>query len=194
VVGGPINEKTGNPYGPTTKAYKEWAEAESKVAISDLDAATIEEMAASVAEHREASSLLADGIPEATMRCEYLGHKCQARADWINADRGLVDFKTCRDLDDFESDANRYGYPHQLAFYQAMIHLVTGQLYPVHIIATEKKEPYRTGVWHLHATLMLKARRRNEDALAELERCKNTGVWPTRYETTRLIDRLDVYA
>jgi len=61
-VGGPVNPKTGLPYGSGTKAFAEWAERLGKPALSDADAALIEEMSASVRGHAIASSLLEDGV------------------------------------------------------------------------------------------------------------------------------------
>jgi hypothetical protein len=100
-VGGPINEKTGKPYGSSTKAFAEWAEKRGKPVLADTDAATVEQMAASVREHLFARELLAEGVAEGVVRGRMNGVMCQARFDWINPKdgRGLVDLKTCDSLD-----------------------------------------------------------------------------------------------
>lgn len=192
VVGGPINPKTGQPYGPTTKAFAEWAKRTGKEAIGDADAAVIEQMAASVAEHVFARELLADGVAEGVIRAEYRGHRCQSRIDWINPDpdRGIVDLKTCDRLDSFEYDVSAFGYVHQLAFYRAVAAAACGAVMPVHIIAVEKREPFRCGAWALTAEVLDDAQRQNEDAMDALARCRATGVWPTGFESLRQIDRL----
>jgi hypothetical protein len=191
-VGGPINERTGRPYGSATKAFAEWAAKTGKEAICDDDAAVIEEMAASVRQHVFAAELLAEGVAEGVVRGEYRGHRSQARIDWLNPkpDRGLVDLKTCDRLDSFEYDVSAFGYAHQLAFYRAMIARACGSVLPVHIIAVEKREPYRCGVWVIAPHVLDAAQKQNEQAMDELARCRETGAWPTGFESLRQIDRL----
>ena len=190
-VGGPVNPKTGLPYGSGTRAFAEWADRLGKPALSDADAALIEEMAASVRGHGIASSLLAEGVAEGVVRAGYAGHACQARIDWINPSggAGIVDLKTCDRMDSFECDARAYGYLHQLAFYRAVLEAATGVALPVHIVAVEKREPYRTGCWHVAASALDAARRENEAAMAELIRCRESGTWPTGFESMRHFDR-----
>ena len=55
------------------------------------------------------------------IRAEYVGVPCQIRVDWFSSDEGLVDLKTCEDLDAFEDDARRFQYVPQMAFYRMFI-------------------------------------------------------------------------
>ncbi len=192
VVGGPVNPKTGQPFGPTTKAFAEWAERTGKEAISDADAAVVEQMAASVGDHLFARELLSDGVAEGVVRAEHRGHRCQSRIDWINPcpDRGIVDLKTCDRLDSFEYDVSAFGYLYQLAFYRAVVGVTCGIDLPVYIIAVEKREPFRCGVWVITARVLDAAQKQNEDAMDDLAQCRETGVWPTGFESLRQIDRL----
>ena len=187
-VGGPINPKTGKPYGSSTKAFTEWAEKRGKPVLTDSDAALIEQMAASVREHLYARELLHEGVAEGVVRCDYAGCACQGRIDWMNPlpDRGIVDLKTCDRLDSFEFDIDAFGYVHQLAFYRALVEQACGASLPVHIVAVEKREPFRTGVWQIGEAALDEARRDNETAMKELARCRQAGVWPTRFESLRL--------
>ena len=189
-VGGPINPKTGMPFGSATKAFIEWATQRGRPAIGDGDAAIVEEMAASVKAHGAAQALLADGVAEGVARTRYAGHACQARLDWINPRFGIVDLKTCDRLDSFEFDARAFDYPHQLAFYRAVIEAACGDELPVHIVAVEKREPFRTGVWRVAPALLDAARRANEAAMDALARCRETGEWPTGFESVRTLDRM----
>jgi hypothetical protein len=191
-VGGPINPQTGKPFGDRTKAFAEWAGRIGKPVLSDDHAALIEQMAASAKGHIFARELLDVGMAEGVVRLEYAGHPCQARIDWINPvpGRGLVDLKTCDSLDSFESDIRAFGYVHQLAFYRALVAEAVGVTLPVHIIAIEKREPFRCGVWVIDEVLLDRARRENEAAMDELARCNETGIWPTRFESLRKFDRL----
>ena len=110
--------------------------------------------------------------------------------DWFSPESGLVDLKTCDSLKWFEADCRRYGYIFQLAFYRAVIRVVTGVTVPIHIIAVEKNEPFASGVWQLTDDVLDTAERINEAALGRYKKCLYTGVWPTGYEDIRLIDSL----
>ena len=189
--GGPINPKTGNPYGANTKAFAEWAEAQGKPVLADDQAALIEQMAVAVKAHEVAMTLLSDGVAERVVRAEYGGVPCQARLDWVSPDYGLVDLKTCDDLTWFESDARRYGYAYQLAFYRAVVARALDQApLPVYLIAVEKKEPFRCGVWLMGQDVLAQAQKENETAIGRLLECEHTDTWPTGYEEPRMFDYL----
>lgn len=126
---------------------------------------------------------------------EYCGRSCQTRVDWFNPERGIVDLKTCDDLTWFEADARRYGYAHQMAFYcSVLIQIINGNLarlntnIPVHIIAVEKKAPFRCGVWTLSDQTLAVAQRENEVAIERLKHCETSNSWPTGYEEVRVFD------
>jgi hypothetical protein len=191
-VGGPINPKTGQPFGSQTKAFAAWAEKQNKPVLSDAHAALVEQMAAAIQAHLFARELLSEGVAEGVVRCEYAGHRCQARIDWINPidGRGIVDLKTADELDSFEAAIRAFGYVHQTAFYRSLVGEVSGHVLPVHIVAVEKREPFRCGVWQIAPGVLDQARRENEEAMNDLRRCRETGDWFTRYESMRLIDRL----
>ncbi len=189
-VGGPINPKTGQPFGTQTKAFAEWASSVGKPVLSDLDAALLEQMRAGVHDHVFARELLRSGVAEGVVRAEYGGVPCQARIDWINPvdGRGIVDLKTCSDLDEFERDLHRYGYVHQMAFYRELVVEACGVELEVHLVAIEKREPYRCGVWQLSRRLLDRAADENVAAIDELKRCREHDIWKTRFESLRLID------
>lgn len=190
VADGPVNPKTGEPYGTKTKAYAEWLASQEREVISSKDYAFILKLQKSVCLHAAASELLGIGLAEGVVRAEYCGVPCQIRMDWFNLGRGLVDLKTCDSLKWFESDCRRYGYIFQLAFYRAVIRIATGDTVPVHIIAVEKNEPFATGVWQLTDDVLSLAENINEAALVRYKQCQYTGVWPTGYEEIRVIDTL----
>ena len=190
VADGPVNPKTGEPYGAKTKTYADWLATQDREVVSCRDYAFILNLQRSVEIHAAASELLTDGEAEGVVRAEYCGVPCQIRMDWFSRTDGLVDLKTCDSLKWFESDCRRFGYIHQLAFYRAIIRIATGDTVPVHIIAVEKNEPFATGVWQLTAEVLDLAERINEAALKRYKKCLYTGVWPTGYEDVRIIDSL----
>jgi len=119
-VGGPVNPKTGQLYGSNTKAFAQWAAEQGRPVLTLEQFDLIERMAEAVEQHELAQEMLSHGIPEGVVRAEYCGLPCQVRMDWFDPRAGLVELKTCDDLDWFESDARRYGYVYQVAFYQAV--------------------------------------------------------------------------
>ena len=187
-VGGPINPKTGELFGSTTKAWAEWAAAQGKAVLTVAQFDLVENMADGVRANQAAVDLLSEGIAEGVIRTEYRGVPCQIRMDWLDPYCSLVDLKTCDDLTWFEADARRYGYPHQMAFYRAIVSLALGIPMPVHFIAVEKKEPFRCGVWQVHQDTLAQAQKENEAAIERLKRCVATDTWPSGYEEKRLFD------
>ena len=187
-VGGPINPRTQKPFDSQSQAYRDWEEAQGKIGLSATDFAKLESMTASVRAHEAARSLLARGVAEGVVRTRYAGVPCQIRMDWFDLTVGIVDLKTCDDLTWFAADAKRYGYLYQLAFYRAVLAAVIGVYVPVHLLAVEKKEPYRTGVWKLDPDALQVAQRENEAAIAWLQVCQTRDVWPTGYEDVRIFD------
>jgi len=196
-VGGPVNPKTGLPFGKATKAFQEWADAQGKPVLADEDAAFVEQLHLAVHAHPVAPGLLTGGVAEGVCRAEYCGIPCQVRPDYFHPDHGVVDLKTCDDLTWFEADARRYGYLHQVAFYRAVLRAASlsacdaqagGTVFPVHIVAVEKKEPFRVGVWLVAESALDFAEAENAAAIERLKECQATGIWPTGYETVRVFD------
>ena len=189
-VGGPVNPKTGLPYGSSTKAWAEWAAAQNKDVLTNEQHSLVMQMANGVRRNALAQDLLSQGVPEAVVRTVYCNMPCQIRMDWFDPHQGIVDLKTCDDLTWFEADARRYGYVHQLTFYRAVLAVAIGLSMPVHLIAVEKKEPFRCGVWRISADILAATQRENEAAIERLRRCAASDQWPTGYEECRFLDCL----
>ena len=188
-VGGPINPKTGKPYGSNTNAYAEWAAVQGKPVLTAEQTQLIESMAVGVAMNDHAVDLICNGQAEGVARATYEGVPCQIRLDWFNPAPDIVDLKTCDDLTYFEADARRYGYAYQMAFYRSVLALVTGgELVPAHIIAVEKKEPFRCGVWRVTDDTLAIAKQENEAAIRRWLACRQHDEWPTGYEGIRMLD------
>lgn len=188
-VGGPINPKTDRPYGRETKAYADWEREQAKACLSDEQFALVCSVTSAVQGHAIAAELLRHGCAEGVLRGDFpeLGLKAQARFDWFSPTDGIIDLKTCEDLDRFEEDAKRFGYACQMAFYRTLYYLLTKRLPPVRLIAVEKREPYRVGVWRISDTALNGAEQVNAFAIRELKRSRQSNVWPTGYESERTI-------
>ena len=192
ISSGPTNPKTGEPFGKATKAYREWAAAQKRPVISSEDFGWMVKLQQSVALHNFASTLLENGRAEGTVRITLDGEPSQIRMDWFNADfEGrpiIVDLKTCDNLSFFERDARKYEYPEQLAFYREVFRAASdGVSLDVYIIAIEKREPYRCGVWKLTDELLDQCDAANKMAMSLLKECRRRNEWPTGYEEMRVM-------
>ena len=187
-MGGPINPTTGKPYGSLTKTFADWRKKQSRPVLTFNQMDLVDQMATAVALNDRAVELIACGIAEGVVREDYCDLPCQIRLDWFNPHRGIVDLKTCDDLSWFEADARRYKYPNQMAFYQAVLKEAIGNYVPVHLIAVEKKQPFRCGLWRVSDDCLAMARQDNEAAIDRLKSCHNKGIWPTGYEEVRLLE------
>lgn len=191
VSDGPINERTGKPFGKETQAFKSWAAMQGgKNIITTEDFGMCAKFQHSVWKNESAAELLSKGVAEGVVRVELEGVPCQIRMDWYNPELGLVDYKTTVDLHFFESECRRLGYIRQMAFYRAVVYAATNVKVPVHIIATEKNEPYATGVWLLTPQVLDEAEQVVFAALRRYKNCKEQNMWPTGFETIRIIDKM----
>ena len=190
VADGPVNGKTGEPFGKNTKAYADWASRQGREVISTKDFAFIGKLRKSVMDHPAAAELLSCGEAEGVVRTELEGVPCQIRMDWFSERHGLSDLKTTDALKWFEGDCKRFGYLYQMAFYRAVLRKATGVTVPVHLIAVEKSEPSSAGVWKISDDILDQAEMVNSAALRRLAECRSSGVWPTGYEEIRIIATL----
>ena len=118
-VGGPINPKTGELYGATTKAFAEWTAAHGKEVLTVDQFDLIESMADGVRENAPPATSFPGGHTGRRSGRRVPRYPRQTRMDFFDPHEGVVDLKTCDDLSWFETDARRHGYVHQLAFYRA---------------------------------------------------------------------------
>ncbi len=185
VVGGPINPRTGQPFGAQTKAFADWTAAQNKEVLSQSQFDQVCEMAASVGSHEDAARLLSSGHAEVVVRQDYCGRRCQIRMDWFDPHVAIVDLKTIDNLDFFEVDAKRFGYLYQLAFYRCVLAEAISISMPVYFIAIEKREPFRCGVWRIDDDSLSVAAAENRAAVERLTLCEQEDRWTSGYEDVR---------
>jgi len=192
-VGGPLNPRTGKPYGRTTESYKQWLEHEGKDAIDDETAALLSRMQVGLMSSPHARKLLSSGFGESTVLGTIGNVPCQSRIDWVHwrgdpCSAAIVDLKTCGDLDEFESSSIERGHHRQLAFYRLVVESCSGGLVlPCMLVGVEKRPPNRCGVWRIDESLLAKASREVEDAVDALVECRRLDRWPTGFEEPRLL-------
>jgi hypothetical protein len=192
IVGGPLNPRTGTPFGRTTKAFKQWLEEEGKDALDEETAALLSSLKVGLMSSPHAMELLSSGFGESTVLGTINGLPCQSRIDWVRwtgdpSEAVIVDLKTCGDLDEFESNSIQYGYHRQLAFYRLVAESSSGLVLPCMLIGIEKRSPNRCGVWRLDDSLLLKAVKDVKVAISAMQECRRLDHWPTGYESPRLL-------
>ena len=191
----PVNPKTGKPFGSATKEYQNFlASVAPREVVEARDFEAMLAMKRAVEGNDEARRRVRGGVAERVAREHYAGFECQVRADYITRDFGVCDLKTCRDLDRFEWDARDFGYIHQLAFYRAVLRVALagngGRDIPCSIVACEKAEPFRCGVWRVAPWALDIAEKQNEADMARLAECYRTDTWPEppEYAGLRTLD------
>jgi hypothetical protein len=58
------------------------------------------------------------------------------------------------------------------------------------MIAVEKKQPFRCGVWRIAETALDFAETENAAAIERLKKCRSENIWPTGYEEIRTLDNI----
>lgn len=187
-VGGPVNERTGRSFGAGTKAFEEWLAEnglDRRDALTSVEADAVRRMQTAAKAHPEISRLFSSGWPELSARTEIEGVPCQIRLDWLRPDGMAVDVKTVEDIGRFEGDARRFGYLYQFAFYHDGAKSAgAGDLEMVAVVL-EKKAPFRAGVWKFPLETLEPYIIQNRRSLAAFRRCRESGGWPTGYESPR---------
>ena len=143
-------------------------------------------LARALQDHPLFMPLIKGALVEKTVRGEIEKVACQIRPDALvlGETNVLIDLKTCDDLTWFESDARRFGYEYQMSFYKSILLQYLPKITCV-LIAVEKKEPYRVGVWRVGESVLKRAEDTNKTAIRKLIECGQTGIWPTGYEEIR---------
>lgn len=151
----PINSKTGQPYGATTKAYAEaYAQFENenadKIIASQDDLNLAYEMCHSLwckcgSTSEQVRKLLKWGKPEVSHFIEYEGCKFKWRPD-LETGKKIIDWKTVATNDLSEKSINniisRYGYDISAAFYLFFEHERSGVWKTFYWLFVSKEPPY----------------------------------------------------
>lgn len=149
----PVNERTGLPYGPATKAYREAREEflqanEGKTIASNDELSIIDKMARSLlvgsgAASAQVCKLMEWGKPEVSHFAEYEGCLFKYRPD-LETRRKIVDWKTVGTADLSEESVNRivskFGYDISAAFYQFFHNRLFG-FYPAFYLVLVSRQP-----------------------------------------------------
>jgi hypothetical protein len=170
-----------------TKAGKEaWEEFEASLngrsLVDGKDLATINAMAAAIASHPTASSLLSGGVAEQSCFWINSGTRelCKCRPDYIREDGIIVDLKTTTDasLDPFMRSAYTYRYHVQAAMYIAGVRMTTGKATAFVIIAIEKTPPYAIACYMADSNMLEAGHKEFVRNLRTYAECRQANQWP----------------
>ena len=151
----PINEKTGSPYGYTTKAYQE-AKQEAilknsgKTPIMASEVTEIKKMIdqllyGSRHNSNDIKMLLKNGLAEQSFFCKHSDSFFKFRTDLLTKNK-IVDWKSIGSDDLHEQTIRRqiskFGYDVSAAFYQYFYHEITGDWMDFFWVFQQKTPPY----------------------------------------------------
>lgn len=152
---------------------------------------TAKVMAEAIHANPDAHRLLSGGFAEPTLLWECDGVLLKSRLDCLNLTEGAIsDVKCCKDASPrgFQTDAARYDYFGQAAFYSGAVECVTGRALPFFFLAVENKWPHVTQVYNVPDEVIQAERVKYRALLAQLKFCEAMGEWPAY--STQILDLL----
>lgn len=175
--------------GAAKEAKEKWyanLNSESQV-VSEKERDDLTYMVDSLIEDPVIRGLLKTGRPEVSgfFQDKDTGLWCRIRADYLSRDKDgrlyLADLKTAREVTEgiFATDAARFWYDVQLAFYLDGIEQITGEkVEQVGLIAVEKKPPYQSALYWLTEEDIETGRAWYKHALKVLKKSIVENDWP----------------
>lgn len=166
------------------RAGKDWEKFETehagKTILKPEQYDPVTAMAEAIRAHPEAGPLVSGaGRNELSLQWRHKsGALCKARIDRLCS--ALIDIKTASDITPygFSAAANKYGYFAQLAFYADGAKAAGLGVFPVKIVAVQKKAPHDVCVFDIGDDELAVGREQYERAIGIIAECKKTGVWP----------------
>ena len=196
VLEGPINAKTGNPYGRDTKAFTEWLEAASvdetrKVLIrEDFDSSL--KIAQAFHSHEIIEGLMSvEGKEfEKTLLLTYQyddgsSERVKCKPDCIiPAESIIIDLKTSSDPrpDEFQWSALRYGYYRQAAIYLDACEVYYGKEFRFLFGVVNSKAPNECGVFELTPGDIQRGRDEYHELIEEYSRRLAGNNWRSDWQ------------
>lgn len=188
IADGPVNPKTGKPYGAETKAYAEWLALQEKTPVSSATFNMFGKMAAAYNGHAYIKTLPATQYRNVIMMADVAGVPCACKIDslYVSGDAAFaVDVTTTSDIDMFRRSAASLHYFERAALIELVLSSKGLPAAPVRIAAIEKGPIPRCGVF------VSREHDANIDKVAgilgEYAESEKTGVYGTRYEAPMVI-------
>jgi len=191
IIDGPINEKTGRPYGVDTIAYETFAKAHpGKIILSGDGREQLNGMAEAVMRHSLASKLIeARGESELVMVWDDGAVRCKGRLDKYVPRLLAFDLKTTKNASKktWANAVNDYGYHVQAEFYRRGMEATGIGGTPFVFLVVESRRPYGVVLYEIDAESMAVAKHEVDRALAMVEACQRAGAWPGYAEEVQSI-------
>ena len=184
VVLGPINPKTGEPFGADTKACREFAaENPDKIVVAKGFREKILGMGRSIRRHPSASKLIRScQRAEVTMvwNDPVFDLPLKARPDGVGV--GLLDLKSSVNAspESFPRSIYDYGYDIQAAMDIDGWKALMGEAQPLTLVVVEKEPPYAVALYCFEPDddWVKIGRQRYREILAKIQLGERTGEWP----------------
>ena len=175
------------------EAAAETIDGDARLVASEADFGRVAAMVDVVDRHSLARRLLRGGAAEVTQfwNCTTSGAQCSGQIDyWLGEERIVVDYKT-HGRTMAPRQATRWimdrGIHIQLAHYGDGVLAATGAPPDeYYVVAQETSAPYAVGVYRLDPKLVALGEYQRQRALAIIEDCRASGVWPAYAE--RVVD------
>jgi hypothetical protein len=185
VVLGPINPRTQEPYGRTTKTCKEFAAANpGLIVLGKGDRERIAGMGAAIRETKRIYALVRSiQRSELTLvwNDEATGVRCKTRIDgFVGNGMGMLDLKstTSADPDAFSDTLYTLGYHIQAAMSVDAWRTLTGEEQPFNLIPMEKESPYLPALYTVGPETLAMARQQYRETLHKIAAARESGVYP----------------
>lgn len=189
VVGAPINEKTGKPYGRDTQAWAKYAaDRPGKLILTDDELTRIKAMRAKLVGCPDVTAFFEPGggaMYEVCIvwDCPVTGMRCKGRVDvWMQRPNKMVarlDLKTtrCAAYPAFCASVAKFGYHTQDAFYEMGCRALGFDSYGL-LLPIESNRPHGFLLAPIGDVTLQAARAEVGDWQAKVKRCRETGEWP----------------
>jgi hypothetical protein len=185
---GPINEKTGKPYGPDTSAYSSWATMNpGKIILGQRDIDDLNRMQDRMPPQIK-GILRSGGVAESSYYLTLAGVAVKCRPDWI-IDGTIYDLKSIGNMADAEKHISKSKYWFSHSWYRMIVKAETGKAMPFRFIFAEKSPPYRWRVVDLGADWIGYADATVDRVLGEIAEAQRTGDYSDRGEVCMTVEQ-----
>jgi hypothetical protein len=169
---GPINEKTGKPYGRDTQAFARWQ-------IENPNLTYVEPWlhTAIIRMPDEVGYIFKEGLAESSVYQEDSnGVKIKCRPDYLRGGT-ITDLKTIETVDqcDLEIDRRRYWLSH--AWYRRVMQLESGKDHKFQFVFMEKRPPFRWRIRTLSQDYIDHADAEIDNVLETIHLCTQRNDW-----------------
>jgi exodeoxyribonuclease VIII len=173
---GPVNSRTGKPYGRDTMAFADWQAEHADVVVVDPWVRTMLDRMPT-----EIGDIFAAGKPEVSILREETktGLLIKCRADSVDGMATITDLKTTNDCDGdaIDREIRRHMYWFQEAFYRRLFLQETGETHRFQFVFCEKKPPFRWRVVSMTADYNLWANSQVQNVMDRIARAQVSGNW-----------------